>query len=145
MTDPCDEIAPLEDLETAARAAVALDGLIAEKDLTGLAYYYEADPGSEMRTLMTNLIVGNSLLTGGGFPMCGEFDIKNLSGHAHLRPARDRRQLCRISSGRFCPGHGVGRSRRTPSHQHRGRQARAARPEKISRQTRPRRQRGIPA
>ncbi|MCU0873263.1 MAG: hypothetical protein MUE50_13060 [Pirellulaceae bacterium] len=26
---------------------------------------------------MTNLIVGNSLLTGGGFPMCGEFDIKN--------------------------------------------------------------------
>jgi len=66
-----------KDLETAARCAVALDGLIEEKDLTGLAYYYEADPGSEMRTLMTNLIVGNSLLTGGGFPMCGEFDIKN--------------------------------------------------------------------
>ncbi|HRZ93564.1 MAG TPA: arabinose isomerase, partial [Candidatus Paceibacterota bacterium] len=65
------------DLETAARAAVALDGLIGEKDLTGLAYYYEADPGSEMRTLMANLIVGNSILTGGGFPMCGEYDLKN--------------------------------------------------------------------
>ncbi|MCC2594370.1 L-fucose/L-arabinose isomerase family protein [Tessaracoccus sp. OS52] len=64
------------DLETAARAAVALDGFIAEKDLDGLAYYYEGLPGSEMRTLMTNLIVGNSLLQAQGFPMCGEFDIK---------------------------------------------------------------------
>ncbi len=76
-SDPITEKLTDADLETAAKAAVALDGLIAEKDLTGLAYYYEADPGSEMRTLMTNLIVGNSLLTGGGFPMCGEFDIKN--------------------------------------------------------------------
>jgi L-arabinose isomerase len=76
-SDPITERLTERDLETAAQAAVALDGLIAEKDLTGLAYYYEANPGSEMRTLMTNLIVGNSLLTGGGFPMCGEFDIKN--------------------------------------------------------------------
>jgi len=64
------------DLQTAARAAVALEGLIEEKKLDGLAYYYEGDPGSELRTLVTNLIVGNSLLTGAGFPMCGEFDIK---------------------------------------------------------------------
>ena len=77
QSDPITEKLTERDLETAARAAVALDGLIAEQDLTGLAYYYEADPGSELRTLMTNLIVGNSLLTGGGFPMCGEFDIKN--------------------------------------------------------------------
>ena len=77
QSDPITEKLTDKDLETAAKAAVALDGLIAEKDLTGLAYYYEADPGSEMRTLMANLIVGNSLLTGGGFPMCGEFDIKN--------------------------------------------------------------------
>jgi L-arabinose isomerase len=76
-SDPITEKLTENDLETAAKAAVALDGLIAEKELTGLAYYYEADPGSEMRTLMTNLIVGNSLLTGGGFPMCGEYDIKN--------------------------------------------------------------------
>jgi len=75
--DPITERLTEVDLETAARAAVALDGLIGEKDLTGLAYYYEADPGSEMRTLMANLIVGNSILTGGGFPMCGEYDLKN--------------------------------------------------------------------
>ncbi len=65
-----------EDLDTAARAAVALERAIEEKNLTGLAYYYEAEEGSEMRKLVTNFIVGNSLLTGAGFPMCGEFDLK---------------------------------------------------------------------
>jgi L-arabinose isomerase len=75
--DPVTEKLTERDLDAAARAAVALDGLIAEKDLTGLAYYYEADPQSEMRTLMSSLIVGNSLLARDGFPMCGEFDIKN--------------------------------------------------------------------
>jgi L-arabinose isomerase len=75
-SDPLTEKLTDADLETAARAAVALEGLIAEKKLDGLAYYYEAEPGSELRTLVTNLIVGNSLLTGAGFPMCGEFDIK---------------------------------------------------------------------
>lgn len=75
-SDPLTEKLRPDDLETAARAAVALEGLIAEKGLDGLAYYYEAEPGSELRTLVTNLIVGNSLLTGAGFPMCGEFDLK---------------------------------------------------------------------
>jgi len=76
ISDPLTEKLTGEDLTTAARAAVALEGLIAEKNLDGLAYYYEAEPGSDLRTLVTNLIVGNSLLTGAGFPMCGEFDIK---------------------------------------------------------------------
>jgi L-arabinose isomerase len=75
-SDPLTEKLRPEHLEIAARAAVALEGLIEEKELDGLAYYYEAEPGSDMRTLVTNLIVGNSLLTGAGFPMCGEFDIK---------------------------------------------------------------------
>lgn len=65
------------DLHEAAKCAVALDGLIEEYDLTGLAYYYEGEPGSDLRKMVTNLIVGNSLLQGAGFPMCGEFDIKN--------------------------------------------------------------------
>ena len=64
------------DLLTASRVAIALERFIAKKRLDGFAYYYEARPESEMRKLVTNFIVGNSLLTGAGFPMCGEFDIK---------------------------------------------------------------------
>lgn len=64
------------DLDTAARVAVALDAFIEDRNLDGLAYYYEAEPGSEMRTVVTNLIVGNSLLCAAGFPMCGEYDLK---------------------------------------------------------------------
>lgn len=75
-SDPLTEKLTEKDLITAARAAVALEGLIKDKNLDGLAYYYEGEPGSELRTLVTNLIVGNSILTGAGFPMCGEFDIK---------------------------------------------------------------------
>jgi len=64
------------DLHVAAKAAVALEKFIADKRLDGLAYYYEAQPDTPMRELVTNLIVGNSLLTSAGFPMCGEFDLK---------------------------------------------------------------------
>jgi L-arabinose isomerase len=69
-----------EDLRIAARAAVALERFAEVKDLTGLAYYYEASPGSEMRELVTNFAVGNSLLIAAGFPMCGEFDLKTCLG-----------------------------------------------------------------
>ncbi len=75
-TDPVTRKVTLADLETAARASVALDRFVDEKALDGLAYYYEGEEGSEMRNLVTNLIVGNSLLTAAGFPMCGESDLK---------------------------------------------------------------------
>jgi L-arabinose isomerase len=65
-----------EDLQTAARVAVALDKFIALHEIDGLAYYYEGEPESALRTIVTNLIVGNSLLTAAGFPMCGESDLK---------------------------------------------------------------------
>jgi L-arabinose isomerase len=65
-----------EDLHIAARTAVALDKFIALHELDGLAYYYEGEAGSPLRELVTNLIVGNSLLTAAGFPMCGESDLK---------------------------------------------------------------------
>ena len=65
-----------EDLLTAARVAVALDKFVAEHRLDGLAYYYAGGEGTPMRRLVTNLIVGNSLLTAAGFPMCGESDLK---------------------------------------------------------------------
>jgi L-arabinose isomerase len=76
VSDPLTEKLTDEDLSKAARVAVALERFIIEKKLDGLAYYYEAEPDSEMRMLVTNFIVGNSLLTAAGFPMCGEFDIK---------------------------------------------------------------------
>ncbi|MBO4305235.1 MAG: L-fucose/L-arabinose isomerase family protein [Lentisphaeria bacterium] len=74
--DPIAEKLTHADLLTASRAGVALERFIAKKKLDGFAYYYEARPDSEMRKMVTNFIVGNSLLTGAGFPMCGEFDIK---------------------------------------------------------------------
>jgi L-arabinose isomerase len=64
------------DLRTAARVAVTLDRFVAHHQLDGLAYYYEGAPGSALREIVTNLIVGNSLLTAAGFPMCGESDLK---------------------------------------------------------------------
>jgi L-arabinose isomerase len=65
-----------EHLRKAARVAVALDRFVDHHQLDGLAYYYEGEPGSELRDIVTNLIVGNSLLTAAGFPMCGESDLK---------------------------------------------------------------------
>lgn len=65
-----------DDLVMAARAAVALDRFIADRKLDGLAYYYEGEPDSDLRRLVSSFIVGNSLLTAAGFPMCGEYDIK---------------------------------------------------------------------
>jgi len=64
------------DLSEAARVSIALEKFIDEKRLDGLAYYYESLEGSEIRRVMSNLIVGNSLLTASGFPMCGESDLK---------------------------------------------------------------------
>ena len=65
-----------EHLHKAARVAVTLDRFVGHHQLDCLAYYYEGEPGSELRDIVTNLIVGNSLLTAAGFPMCGESDLK---------------------------------------------------------------------
>ncbi|MHC4430796.1 MAG: L-arabinose isomerase family protein [Planctomycetota bacterium] len=76
QSDPVTEKLTDEDLRVAARVAVALDKFVDAHDLDGLAYYYEGRQGSPLRQLVTNLIVGNSLLTAAGFPMCGESDLK---------------------------------------------------------------------
>ena len=75
-SDPITQKLTSEDLDMAARVAVALERFVDEHALDGLAYYYEGEPGSLLRQVVTNLIVGNSLLTGAGFPMCGESDLK---------------------------------------------------------------------
>jgi L-arabinose isomerase len=74
--DPITRKLTPQDLQVAASVAVALDKFVAEKQLDGLAYYYEGEPASETRETVANLIVGNSLLTAAGFPMCGESDLK---------------------------------------------------------------------
>jgi len=75
-SDPITRKLTDEDLLVASRVAVALDKFVADKQLDGLAYYYEAEEGSPMRELVTNLIVGNSL-TARGVPASGEGDLKN--------------------------------------------------------------------
>lgn len=75
-SDPVTKKLTKEDLEQAARAAVALDELIEKFHLTGLAYYYEGQPDSVQRKVASSFIVGNSVLNAQGVPMCGEFDIK---------------------------------------------------------------------
>jgi len=76
VTDPDTLRLSDADLEEAARAAVALDKFIESRRLDGLAYYYEGEEGSDVRRLVSNFIVGNSILCASGFPMCGENDLK---------------------------------------------------------------------
>jgi L-arabinose isomerase len=76
VSDPVTTKLTEVDLQAAAKAAVALDRFVEHWRLDGLAYYYAGEPESETRHLVTNLVVGNSLLTARGFPMCGESDLK---------------------------------------------------------------------
>lgn len=76
VSDPISEKLKEEDLKVAARVSVSLEKFVAERNLDGLAYYYDGEDHSDTRLVMSNLIVGNSLLTSAGFPMCGESDLK---------------------------------------------------------------------
>ena len=76
VSDPISEKLRGEDLRVAARVSVALQKFKTDRELDGLAYYYEGAKDSQTQQVMSNLIVGNSLLTASGFPMCGESDLK---------------------------------------------------------------------
>ncbi len=76
VSDPISDKLKPADLEVAARVSLALRAFVATKKLDGLAYYYEGAAQSTEQLVMSNLIVGNSLLTAAGFPMCGESDLK---------------------------------------------------------------------
>ena len=54
-----------------------MEKLIADFELDGLSYYYRGLDGNAMERLGCSLIIGCSLLTGRGFPIAGELDIKN--------------------------------------------------------------------
>jgi len=78
VSDPISMKLTDDDLHIAAKVSVALSAFIKENQLDGLAYYYDGAEESEVRKVMSNLIVGNSLLTAEHIPMCGESDIKTL-------------------------------------------------------------------
>ena len=76
-SDPIAGPAKPEDLQWAARVACGLDRLVADFELTGLAYYYRGLNGNAYERLGASLIVGSSLLTARGVPIAGELDLKN--------------------------------------------------------------------
>ena len=66
VSDPVTTRLTDEDLQVAARVAVSLEKFVDHHELDGLAYYYAGEEASPLRRLVTNLIVGNSLLTAAG-------------------------------------------------------------------------------
>jgi len=70
------DCAPAE-LERAARTSVALDQLVAQKDLGSMAYYHMGAGHDEHEDVMSSVILGTSLLTARGIPVAGEYEVKN--------------------------------------------------------------------
>lgn len=67
-----------EDLAEAARTSVALDGLVADRRLGSLAYFYSGTGVAENEATLASIILGTSYLTGRGVPVAGEYEVKNV-------------------------------------------------------------------
>jgi L-arabinose isomerase len=66
-----------EELRRAARTSVALDRLVAGKNLGSMAYYHMGTGSEEHEDVLSSVILGNSLLTARGVPVAGEYEVKN--------------------------------------------------------------------
>jgi hypothetical protein len=66
-----------QERERAARTSVALDKLVAAKDLGSLAYYHRGLGNTEHEDVISWVILGTSLLTAHGIPVTGEYEVKN--------------------------------------------------------------------
>jgi L-arabinose isomerase len=65
------------ELERAAKTSAALGQMASKYSLGAMAYYYKGS-GSELNEeTMSSIILGTSLLTGGGIPVAGEYEVKN--------------------------------------------------------------------
>ncbi|MEO5601815.1 MAG: arabinose isomerase [Cyclobacteriaceae bacterium] len=66
-----------EELERAAKTAVAFDQLVKNYKLGSIAYYYKGTGVPENEDTMSSVILGCSLLTARHVPVAGEYEIKN--------------------------------------------------------------------
>jgi L-arabinose isomerase len=73
-----DQHCSLEELQRAAATSVALDGLVTDRAIDMMAYYYMGSGIAENENTMSSIILGTSLLTGSGIPVAGEYEVKNV-------------------------------------------------------------------
>ena len=76
-SDPLAIAPSQEQLTWSARVACAMEKLVDDLRLDGLASYYRGVANGHYRDLAASLILGGTLLTGRGIPCAGEGDIKN--------------------------------------------------------------------
>jgi L-arabinose isomerase len=101
-----------EAMTFSAQVAVALERLVADFTLDGLAYFYRGTGGDLNERIAASMIVGNTQLTARGIPAAGEGDLKTVIAMkilhelgGVLRVLRDgfRREPLRHGSRRAVP------------------------------------------